>query len=323
MSSEIDDMAVRWALRIDADAMDRTERSEMDLWLARDPRHRGALVRARAALTLLDSGAATARAAAAPSSSGSARPLRRWRAPLLGGMAAACVAALALPWLMPAPAAYQTAKGQIREVALSDGSLAVLNTDSRVQVEYGPATRRIALGRGEAWFKVVHNAARPFVVEADGVVVRATGTAFSVRERDGAVVVAVTEGSVAVWRGDDAARRIALRAGTMASLPVAPSGKPLPAAVADATPRLERIAPGEPPAWREGGAAFDETTIADAAAELNRYNQVTLRVVDPAIAQHRITGYFQVGKPAQFADAVARITGARVSRDGNEIVIGK
>ncbi len=323
MSSDIDDVAVHWALRVDANSLDGAERSAMDAWLARDPRHRGALFRARAALTLLENGDDAAQDAIPSSTAKASAAPRRRRAPVLAGVAAACAAVLALPWLLTTPSAYQTVKGQIREVALSDGSIAVLNTDSRVEVDYGIATRRIALGRGEAWFKVAHNAARPFIVEADGVLVRATGTAFSVREREGAVVVAVTEGSVEVWRGDRAGRRVTLRAGTMASLPVATPGQPLPAAATNAPPRIEQVAAGEAPAWREGGVAFNETSVEDAAAELNRYNQVTLHVADPAIARYRITGYFEVAKPAQFADAVARITGAHVSRNRNEIFIGK
>ncbi|WP_448664008.1 FecR family protein [Sphingomonas sp. CJ20] len=323
MSSDTDDMAVHWALRVDANTMDGAERSAMDAWLAHDPRNRGALFRARAALTLLERGDAAAADALPSSTATVAAPLRRRRAPMLAGLAAACAAVFALPWLVPASSAYQTAKGQIREVALSDGSVAVLNTDSRVEVDYGIATRRIALGRGEAWFKVAHNAARPFIVEADGVLVRATGTAFSVREREGAVVVAVTEGSVEIWRGDHAGRRVMLRAGDMTSMPVATPGQPQPAAAIDAPLRIEQVPAGEAPAWREGGAAFNETTVEEAAAELNRYNQITLHIADPAIAGYRITGYFEVSKPLQFADAVARITGAHVSRNRNEIFIEK
>lgn len=325
MSSDIEDVAVRWALRVDANTMDGDERGAMDAWLARDPRHRGALFRAQAALLLMEGGAHGATAAlpvpAAPAVAATARarpPLR-----MLGALAAAAAVLVALPWLVPAPATYQTAKGQIREVALSDGSLAVLNTDSRVEVAYGIATRRIALDHGEAWFKVAHNAARPFVVEADGVHVRATGTAFSVRERDGAVEVAVTEGSVEMWRGNESGHRVALRAGNMAVLPVLAPGGERAHAAADAPPRIAPVAAGEPPAWREGGAAFNETTVEEAVAELNRYNAVTLHVVDPKTAGYRITGYFEVGKPAQFAEAVARLTGATVSRNRNEIFIGK
>jgi len=65
----------------------------------------------------------------------------------------------------------------------------------------------VRLVRGEAHFTVAKNPARPFIVEAGGVAVRAVGTAFDVRHADGAIEVLVTEGKVHV-RAARAARRI-------------------------------------------------------------------------------------------------------------------
>jgi transmembrane sensor len=56
----------------------------------------------------------------------------------------------------------------------------------------------VVLERGEAHFQVAKNPARPFVVVARGVEIRAVGTAFSVGLESTRVEVLVTEGQVAV-----------------------------------------------------------------------------------------------------------------------------
>jgi transmembrane sensor len=48
-----------------------------------------------------------------------------------------------------------------------------------------PGLRQVKLDRGEAWFQVAKDPQRPFVVESGPVRVRAVGTAFSVRRREG------------------------------------------------------------------------------------------------------------------------------------------
>src|SRR3546814_4387182 len=58
--------------------------------------------------------------------------------------------------------------------------------------------RRGVLRRGEASLEVGHNGQRPFVVSAEGLDVRAVGTAFVVGIEDGGVEVTVEEGVVAV-----------------------------------------------------------------------------------------------------------------------------
>jgi transmembrane sensor len=81
---------------------------------------------------------------------------------------------------------------------LPDGSVVVLRGGAEVSVEYSSAVRRVRLQRGEALFEVAKNRARPFIVRAAGLDVRAVGTAFAVNLQPSAVEVLVTEGQVAV-----------------------------------------------------------------------------------------------------------------------------
>ena len=100
---------------------------------------------------------------------------------------------------VPQVADFDTTVGELKSVTLSDGSTVQLNTNSRVEVRFSSAERRVHLTRGEAYFSVAHNPRRPFSVYAANGIVTAVGTAFTVRLREqDAVEVTVEKGRVAL-----------------------------------------------------------------------------------------------------------------------------
>jgi transmembrane sensor len=118
-----------------------------------------------------------------------------------------------------------------------------LNTDSAIRTNFNDKLRRIDLLRGEALFDVTKDAARPFVVVAGEVRVRAVGTSFTVRARDnGQVNVLVREGVVEVSRGPRG-QPLRLAAGTATRVDSAGEFRATPVAV-DAVDRAM--------AWRQG-----------------------------------------------------------------------
>jgi transmembrane sensor len=56
--------------------------------------------------------------------------------------------------------------------------------------------------------------------------------------------------------------------------------------------------------WRHGQVIFDDTRLADAVAELNRYSEVKLQLADPALADLRLSGAFATGHPQLFVEAL-------------------
>ena len=89
-----------------------------------------------------------------------------------------------------------------RAIALPDGSKVLLEPGSELIVgeSYGQTTRELRL-KGEAFFDVRRDAARPFVVYSNEVVTKVLGTSFTVRayESDGEITVAVKTGKVSVY----------------------------------------------------------------------------------------------------------------------------
>jgi transmembrane sensor len=212
----------------------------------------------------------------------------------------------------PAPARYSatvaTAVGEVRKLALPDGSTVVLNPDARLVVEFVAHERRIALGRGEAYFQVAKDPQRPFIVGVGSVAVRAVGTAFDVRRRADAVEVLVTEGKVRVDAASDGHSLLAntgvdrpvLLAGQRVVVPLAESGMPGPAVPVAVTP--SQIS--EALAWRERRLDFKATPLAEIVAEFNRYNEHKLVIVDPALADRRFGGTFLATDYEEFVRAL-------------------
>lgn len=317
----IEKCAATWLARRDSGEWSSEDRARLAEWLNEATAHRVAFLR----LERVWEGARRARALGA-SLPGTVPPADEWRQspffqsittaterrssgqrPSRWWIAAACFALFVglgaagyiFKWFLPGNV-YSTRVGIISSVSLADGSVVTLNTASRIRIEFQPKERRIVLERGEAFFIVKRNSARPFVVLAGNQRVVDVGTQFSVRRDPTRVQVIVTEGTVKLESPPAAAPS------TTGSLPSPPlpqvpeGGVPLSAgtiAIAqdgDLLVHKETIPETEAMvSWREGYLTFRDTTLADAVAEFNRYNVRQITIADPQIGAIRISGKFR------------------------------
>lgn len=183
---------------------------------------------------------------------------------------------------------YKTELGVVSAVPMSDGSRVTLNTASEIRVAVSDTERKVELKQGEAFFEVAKDPNRPFVVEAGSKRIVAIGTAFSVRWLEKDVEVVVTEGEVRV---ESAGQELKVAATRVESLT---AGK---VARANAEGLLVEKKPladlQELLAWRAGYLVFNETPLADAVAEFNRYNAEKIVIEDPVVAGYRVSGKFR------------------------------
>ena len=305
---ELEAQAAAWAIKIDA-AQDPSLPGLQE-WCAQDPKHPGALLRAQAALALFDP------AEAAPVEERPAPTWRRW-AFAGGGTAALAAASLAAFLLIRAPGErYETQIGEVRTIALSDGSSVSIDARSRIEVAYGTTSRDVHILSGKALFHAVHNAQRPFRVIVDDIVVTDLGTTFQVTDDDpsGDVDVLVTQGSVRV---DSPAGVVGLKTGQHATFPkVAKAGaQPQPARMAAVD--IDRML-----AWRDGRLELDGETLDSAVADINRHNRLQLRVGDAALGRQSLYGSFRMDDAAGFASAAAMSLGTETHVEPDGIVIG-
>ncbi|MGY4398802.1 transmembrane sensor [Sphingomonas sp. UYAg733] len=197
--------------------------------------------------------------------------------------------------------------GQIRKIALADGSTVTLDTDSVLHTAFSSNERRLYLSRGRARFVVAHDAARRFVVMAGSGSVIARGTIFDVAVAGNHVKVVLLRGVVEVRGG---------RSRLAASQPVTAQLKPgqqisYAAAEPLVTPQPASAVETQ---WPAGMLSFDRTRLADAIAQANRYSTTKISLANPSLNDLRLTGAYHVGDVAGLAESIAGSLGLHVAR---------
>jgi transmembrane sensor len=223
-----------------------------------------------------------------------------------------------------------TEEGLLKRDNLPDGSVVRLRAATAIDVLYGPKARHVRLLRGEAHFSVVKDSARPFVVETNGVGVRAVGTAFTVASRSDTVEILVTEGRVRVesTRTEDPGVTL-LPPSTVAGTPLLEAGEKAvvslgAAMAADARTAVERLPPAQlalAVAWQQRVLAFDAAPLTAIVAEFNRFNRNQLVVADAALGSRRFGGSFRAYDPDGFVALLSASSEIAVEERERETVI--
>jgi len=228
--------------------------------------------------------------------------------------------------------AITTDIGELRTVTLEDGTRVHLNTATRVRVRYDRAHRGVTLEKGEAIFEVAHRPDWPFVVTASGRQIRALGTQFVVRSDARDLIVTLIQGKVDVSpaheeRGveadtgsapDTSATRVpGLR--QLETITLAP-GERLTFGGAK-SPQIDWPSLNGVTAWERGQVSFDDTPLADAVDELNRYSRRQIVFADAALSAIRVSGVFATGDSASFAQAVAVAYNLKVAEALDQITL--
>jgi transmembrane sensor len=332
-ASEVE--AAAWTLRIQQ-GLSQQEEQLFATWLAANPRHTELMASSEETLRLLDGLKFRVPAGSLPvvRSQPAVRSDKRLGRRVLAGMAAALVLG-AGAWFMrshPRDTFEQLAStqlGEVRRVELPDGSSAVLNTNTVVEFSFDKDERRVRLLGGEAYFSVAKNPARPFIVQAGRLAVRAVGTAFDVRLHTDSLSVLVTEGKVSVNNVAPASRTTApqepvrsvpiLAAGHMGRLALDPDRAPSPEGMQVSA--MEERGLRNALAWQEGRLEFFDTPLSEVVAEFNRYNRHKLVITDPELAAQRFGGGFASHETEPLLELLEQSFGVVTENRGNETLL--
>jgi transmembrane sensor len=301
--------AATWIARRERDDWSGDDQVQLDAWIKTSTDNRVAWLRVNAAWQQTG----RLRSLRSPTTSGKAMHRTHVRTGALAGCVVLVVAAIAAWYLLRVGPSYHTEIGAFQAVSLTDGSKVTLDTNTRIHVHVTQTERRVDLEQGEAYFEVAKDLARPFVVSAGDKRIVAVGTQFSVRNERGEVRVIVTEGSVRVEReaGDTMRHMMQLQAGSIARAgpdAVLVEDRPIS--------ELEQLL-----SWRTGRLSFDDSPLADAVAEFNRYNTRRIVIVDPAVAAIRIGGTFRATNIDAFVRLIASDFPITATTQGQEIVL--
>jgi len=331
----VHEIAADWLLREEEGRLASVDISHREAWLAADPSHRQALADVRLALVTASEGAADPELMAMRTHALATRPERAWPLSRSAAAVAAAILVSAGAWWTlsavapslqgppagaqmqpgdPNAALYRTAVGERALITFPDGSVATLDTDSEIKVAYTGNERGVHLLRGQALFEVAKHKPTPFQVYAGRERVTAVGTTFNVRLDGGGenskVSVALLEGVVTVSPAAAVDRTAPRQSVTMApgELLEAKAAAPLVVVAAD----TERVT-----SWRSGVLIFNDTPLAEAVAEMNRYTTRPIVLADPKLASLRISGVFKTGDPEHFAETVSEAFPVTVSLEAD------
>ncbi|WP_294334516.1 FecR domain-containing protein [uncultured Sphingomonas sp.] len=306
-ASRLEDEAAHWAARIDASP--DAAPAGLNRWLRADPAHAGALLRAQATLVLLGG--------AVPETLVAERPGGGRRIWWLGGASAALAASItAALLLLPARGEQiRTGIGEVRTVALNDGSSLAVDAGSELVTHIAGAARLVTLADGKALFRVRHDAHSPFRVQVGKVTITDIGTVFQVEaDRDtGMVEVLVSEGEVQVASSGQSVRLVAGQRARFVIRGAAPVAT---------VERVDAAGIERALGWTSGRLDLDGETLGEAVAELNRHNPLQIRLASPALAGEKLYGAFRIDDPAGFAQSAAIGLGTRARIGPDVILIG-
>lgn len=220
------------------------------------------------------------------------------------------------------PKVYQTTIGEQQTLTLSDGSTVILNTNSRLEVDYSSKLRSLKLTKGEAHFDVFHDKSRPFEVRAGKGLVRAVGTAFSVHVRRVDVEVIVTEGTVELDRAEPIDTNVTF---TPSQTPESVLGDASTAEPVAFEPGLKVTAGNmmqydrvmldqvklavaseieKQLSWQQGMLAFNGERLETVVEEVSRYTKLKIIIPERSTRDLKVGGLFKVGDTESLFEAL-------------------
>ena len=321
----VGEAASYWLVKRDADSLSPAEQRDFEAWLAADPAHREAYGRTQSMWDNFEKDADPAELRALRTAALAVAPApKRWPRSAAAVVAAvvivvcsiAAFAVLTLSsarhshWDAPTTASipplterYSTAHNERSTVTLSDGTVVTLNLGTTLDVAFTPAERLVRITQGQAFFEVAKNPHRPFVVAAADRRVTALGTQFDVRLDPDRVEVVLLEGKVSVdHTSPTMLERLDIRPSHVELKPgeklVAALGEPVTVTHTNA----QRVT-----SWHQGWVVFDNDTLGNAVAELNRYADHPISVPEESVQNLRLSGVFRVGQPDRFAALIQEL----------------
>lgn len=346
----LSDEAAEWFIRLRDDRLSARHRERNVRWLKQSPSHIAELLRIQQVYTVLRAAKLENRPPGSPGQADSnvveltprtlpppskdrpnesrVRSTTTWKV-------AASVACLAVSLLLGfivkvawLDRTLETELGEWRIATLTDGTIVRIGPGSKLRVSFGDDHRSVRLLRGEAMFDVAKDASRPFFVKSEMVGVLAVGTEFRVSRHGGEDVVAVTEGTVAVYRDGrdgvrgavtqpavqlaDATGGVPLSAGEQVSVSKANESQPI---------AKQKVNVDYETAWADGWVTYEDKTIAEVANEFNRRNRVQIVIVDASVAERRLA-FFRgsATDPESFVAALAVSSDITIVRDDPKVL---
>ena len=176
--------------------------------------------------------------------------------------------------------------GKSYSFELADGSKVWMNAVSELRFPLlFTRPQRIVELKGEAYFKVAHQASQPFLVQVNGLTVTALGTEFNIKSYNGeSTYISLVNGSVSVENAKG--EQIVLLPGE--SVVVADRNSALQKETFDNTVVL---------GWMQGLYYFRNEKLQQIAVVAERWFDINVQLKDPSLAALHFSGAMDRNKP--------------------------
>ena len=198
-----------------------------------------------------------------------------------------------------------------RQDTLPDGSTAFLNKKTELEFEYNPRekTRKVKL-KGEAYFAVKHEEDKPFIIEADDILVRDMGTEFNLKaypDKD-TIEIIVTHGEVQFYTKQDPG--LNLKAGEKAIY-------------SKRTKEFYRI---EKPdtntlSYKTKVFSFNNTDLRSVVALLNEVYNSKISLANESLYSCRLTANFKEDNPEIIVEVIAETMGLELTKKDDQFIL--
>jgi len=218
-----------------------------------------------------------------------------------------------------------TRNGSKTNLHLPDGTQVWLNAGSKLtyDVNFGTTLREVVL-TGEAFFDVVHNSDKPFIIHTAKMDIRVLGTRFNVRSypNDKTSEASLIRGSIEVSLRDRPDEKIILKPNEKIVVANDEVAQHRPTPVTRQAPKTEPMVSITRPtyeantgaiietSWVEGRLAFQDEEFSDLARKMERWYGITIKFEQPALERLRFTGSFQKETAEQAFNALKQTSPA-------------
>lgn len=199
-----------------------------------------------------------------------------------------------------------TPHGSRTTVTLPDGSTVFLNVSSRLTYDYGNENSRQVVLEGEAFFDVLKDEQRPFIIHTRKMDITVLGTSFNVRayEEDKTAETSLIQGKVEVTIKGKVPEKVILSpnqkvvvfndttewpAAKMSVMATNPDKEIYRLEEVTVSPLDSLVAET---AWKENCLVFNDERFADIALKMERWYDVQIVFEDKQVEDYHFTGIF-------------------------------
>ncbi len=229
--------------------------------------------------------------------------------------AAAITVAVIISLYLPSEQRYETGISEQRKVQLADGSVLTLGAKTSIEVVIAKDSRTVTMTEGQAFFDIVKDEKRPFLINLDDAKIAVLGTTFDVHLGPDIATVAVLEGRIRVTpkpHGDEPSSHKQKPAILVAGQEVSVSGAGGLNGI-----RQSQTQAGE---WQEGRLAYVEAPLGRILADINRYYDQPIVLQDEQMLATQMTTSFEAGQIDVFLRNLPDMLPVAVVREAGGVV---